>query len=38
MELMLNDIDDEDGFNPRATIRKLRINIGGEQINDDNGS
>ena len=27
MEILLDDIDEEDGFNPRATIRKLRINI-----------
>jgi hypothetical protein len=29
MELMLKDIDEIDGFNARAIIRKLRINIGG---------
>ena len=37
MELILDNIDEIDGFNPRATIRKLRINItsGQEGIHDE---
>ena len=29
LELIIDEIDDTDGFNPRAAIRKLRINIVG---------
>lgn len=33
MEIILDDIDEIDGFNARATIRKLKINIGGDPAN-----
>lgn len=35
LELILDDIDETDGFNPRAAIRKLKINIGGGQDGDE---
>jgi hypothetical protein len=35
MEIMLDDIDEIDGFNPRATIRKLKINIHSDEGNGE---